>query len=77
MDFSKLPGTRTHSFWEESQIARIYGMTEDYTPPKRSKTPFMIYAEQKREEILDEKPNVSLPELTREIARCWACLDND
>ena len=45
VDFSKLPGTRTHSFYEESQIARIYGMTEDYTPPKRSKTPYMIFAE--------------------------------
>ena len=52
-------------------------MTEDYTPPKRSKTPYMIYAEQKREEILDDKPNATLTEITREIARCWACLDND
>jgi hypothetical protein len=52
-------------------------MTEDYTPPKRSKTAFMIYAEHKREEILEEKPNATMTELTREIARCWACLDND
>ena len=52
-------------------------MTEDYTPPKRSKTPYMIYAEQKREEILDDKPNALMTEITREIARCWACLDND
>lgn len=52
-------------------------MTEDYTPPKRSKTPYMLFAEQKREEVLDERPEATLTEITREIARSWAVLDND
>lgn len=40
-----MPGAKAFNFYEESQIAKIYGMTEDYTPPKRYKTPYMIYAE--------------------------------
>ena len=71
------PGVKGYNFYEESQIAKIYGITEDYTPPKRTKTAYMIYADHKREELLEENQNISLDELTREIARCWAKLDND
>lgn len=52
-------------------------MTEDYTPPRRMRTAYMIYGEHKREEILEQEPNIGLNELTREIAKCWAHLDND
>ena len=52
-------------------------MTEDYTPPRRVRTAFMIYSEHKREEILEEKPRMEEDELLREVARHWARLDND
>eukprot|EP00347_Sterkiella_histriomuscorum_P018014 403347115 len=71
------PGTKPISFYEESQIAKIYGMTEDYTPPNRTKSAYQIFTEHKREELLEEKPNMTLNELTREIAKHWARLDND
>ena len=71
------PFTSTPNFFEETQIAKIYGMTEDYTPPRRVRTAFMIYSEHKKEEVLEEQPNIKEPELLREIARCWSHIDND
>jgi|LauGreDrversion4_2_1035121.scaffolds.fasta_scaffold3599944_1 hypothetical protein len=52
-------------------------MTEDYTPPRRIRTAFMIYSEHRREEILEENPQISQEDLLREIAKSWAHLDND
>jgi hypothetical protein len=65
------------NFFEEQQIAKIYGMTEDYTPPRRMRTAFMIYSEHKREEILEDSPQITTHQLEREIAKCWAHMDND
>ncbi len=50
--------TPTPNFYEETQIAKIYGMTEDYTPPRRIRTAFMIYSEHRREEIIEDNPGI-------------------
>jgi hypothetical protein len=67
------------NFFEEQQIAKIYGVTEDYTPPRRQRTAFMIYSEHKREEVLEDHPHFVDNEegLKRMIVRAWAHLDND
>ncbi|CDW82148.1 UNKNOWN [Stylonychia lemnae] len=77
MEQNNMPGAKAINFYEESQIAKIYGMTEDYTPPNRTKSAYQIFTEHKREEILEDNPNISLNDLTREIAKSWAKLDND
>lgn len=69
--------TPVPNFFEESQIARIYGMTEDYTPPRRVRTAFMIYSEHKREEVLEERPGAKEEEILREVAKAWSKLDSD
>lgn len=52
-------------------------MTEDYTPPRRMRTAFMIYTDHKKEEILEDNPNISETQLLREVTKAWAHLDND
>ena len=52
-------------------------MTEDYTPPRRVRTAFMIYSEHKREEVLEDRPGLKEEEILREIAKAWSHLDSD
>jgi hypothetical protein len=55
----------------------LYGLTDEFTPPKRNKSAYAIFTEHKREEILENNPNIGLNDLTRQIARSWACLSKD
>ncbi len=48
IDINQIPGAKAINFYEEEQIAEIYGMTEDYTPPSRTKTAYQIYSEHVR-----------------------------
>jgi len=64
----------TSAFGQPS--TRTYVMDE-YIGPRRSLTPYMIFAEQKREEIQEDEPNIGMTQMQRKIARAWALLPKE
>jgi len=48
---------------------------KDPNAPKKPKSSFIFFTQDKRQSVLDSNPGIKFTEVTREIAKLWEVLD--